>query len=109
MVAVSAQRRGDIILAVYEAVANAVEHAYRTHAAPGTVAVHARSRTSTGMFEVTVTDTGHWTPRTPPPERGRGLALMDALSDSCTVCTGPAGTTVILDWQLVSPAGQTGT
>lgn len=94
----SDQRRGDIVLSVYEAVANAAEHAYLGDPRPGTVRVHAHLDAA-GTLEVCVVDTGSWKPVTPSRFRGRGLPLMTALSDTSTVTTGPSGTTVRLHWR----------
>ena len=92
------ERRGDIVLAVYEAVANATEHAYKDTAAPGTVTVRSRHRPN-GALEITVTDTGTWDPSPSERFRGRGLALITALSDTHALTTGPDGTTVTMCWQ----------
>jgi serine/threonine-protein kinase RsbW len=99
-VSVDAERRSDIILAVYEAVANAAEHAYAAQETPGSIGVRARG-TSAGELEVAVTDTGTWKPGHSDQFRGRGLALLTALSDDSEVTTGPSGTAVTLRWQLV--------
>ena len=92
------ERRGDIVLAVYEAVANATEHAYKDTAAPGTVTVRSRHRPN-GVLEITVTDTGTWDPSPSERFRGRGLALITVLSDTNALTTGPDGTTVTMCWQ----------
>jgi serine/threonine-protein kinase RsbW len=99
-VSVDAERRSDIILAVYEAVANAAEHAYASQEAPGSIGVRARV-TPAGELEAAVTDTGTWKPGHSDQFRGRGLALLTALSDDSEVTTGPSGTAVTLRWHLV--------
>lgn len=93
-----AERRADIVLAVYEAVANATEHAYKNASEPGVVTVHSRRRRN-GALEITVTDTGTWDPSPAQRFRGRGLALITALSDTHALTTGPDGTTVTMCWQ----------
>lgn len=82
----------DLGLAVYEALANAVEHAYRPEQ-PGTVQLSARTRHD--QVVIRVSDDGCW--RTPGEtgNRGRGLALIRELVDT-QVEHGPSGTDVWL-------------
>ncbi len=107
-VSVDAERRSDIVLAVYEAVANAAEHAYAagtqssstqpSGTRPGAIEVRARL-TREESLEVTVTDGGRWkSDASSSPYRGRGLALISALSDASDVTSGPDGTSVTLRW-----------
>ncbi|WP_338856443.1 ATP-binding protein [Gordonia hongkongensis] len=97
-VSVDAERRSDIVLAVYEAVANAAEHAYAPDTQSGAIEVRART-TREESLEVTVTDTGRWKPgAASSPYRGRGLALISALCDASDVTSGPDGTSVTLSW-----------
>ena len=101
---VDAERRSDIVLAVYEAVANAAEHAYTTATAspgPRSGAIDVRARkTRDESLEVTVTDTGQWkSDASASPYRGRGLALISALCDASDVTSGPHGTSVTLSWR----------
>ncbi len=65
--------RADVLAAVYEALANAVEHAYRDRA-PEVVAVDATYHARQHVLEITVTDRGRWrTPsRSPPCPLGDG-------------------------------------
>lgn len=83
----------DLGLAVYEALANAVEHAYRPEQ-PGTVQVCARTRHHDVVIRVS--DEGRW--RTPgePGSRGRGLAMIRELVDYTQIEPGPSGTDVWL-------------
>lgn len=101
-ISVDAERRSDIVLAVYEAVANAAEHAYATPSPgtrPGAIEVRAR-KTRDESLEVIVTDTGQWkTDASSSPYRGRGLALISALCDASDVTSGPHGTSVTLSWR----------
>jgi len=85
----------DVVLAVDEAVTNAVEHAY-----PGQVGVVrlALSRGEGGEVTVTVEDEGTWRPPSDPGFRGRGLLLIDALADHAGVTATGAGTTVAMRW-----------
>ena len=86
----------DVVLATYEAAANAVEHGNRGRPGPVTVtATH-----GPGGIEVRICDGGRWR-RGPGPRttgRGNGLALMHGLCDRCAVDGGRAGTTVTLWW-----------
>lgn len=106
-ISVDAERRSDIVLAVYEAVANAAEHAYAADAHSGSPAsgapsgaIEVRAQTTREeSLEVTVTDAGRWkSDASSSPYRGRGLALISALSDASDVSSGPGGTSVTLTW-----------
>jgi anti-sigma regulatory factor (Ser/Thr protein kinase) len=91
----------DLQLAVYEAMANVVVHAYPE--ATGTLAVHARSRGET--VTVTVVDHGQWQPAARPGLlHGRGLPLIRSLADRSVVNAGPAGTTVTMTWHRTASA-----
>ena len=82
----------DLALAVSEACANAIEHAYGP--APGLLEVSA-SISATGEAVVAVRDFGSW--RAPRGKnRGRGLMLMQGLTDSVDVVQRDEGTTVQL-------------
>lgn len=100
----------DLVLAVYETLANAADHAYLDSATgPGSVALLARrSRTA---LHVTVVDHGTWRPRAAPRHpaaapavRGRGLPLIRLLIRDVYIDTGSAGTTVHLRTPLPPPA-----
>ncbi len=91
----------DLVLAVYEAMANVVAHAYNGH--PGALDLHARRHGDT--ITVTVTDRGTWRPAAvPAPDalHGRGLPLIHTLADEATFTTSPAGTTVDLSWHCTA-------
>jgi anti-anti-sigma factor len=91
----------DVLLAVGEAAANAVEHAYPDGSA-GVVEV-ALER-GVGGVAGTVRDTGAWRP--PPDDpgfRGRGLQILRALADDVDVRTDAGGTTV--GFRLPVPSG----
>jgi anti-sigma regulatory factor (Ser/Thr protein kinase) len=90
---VSKEQRFDLLTAVGEAVANAVEHAYATDV-PGAVQVRAEVRS--GDFVVTVSDSGRWRAPRHHQDRGRGLAIMRALCDRVQVRAGRGETTVHL-------------
>jgi anti-sigma regulatory factor (Ser/Thr protein kinase) len=96
------QARGDLILAVSEAVSNAAEHAYPPGRVGG-VRVEAALAVGPGEVQrviVTVVDHGRW--REPPgesPFRRRGMQIMRAVTDEFRLDVAPNGTRVT----LVSP------
>ncbi|TDD08346.1 ATP-binding protein [Saccharopolyspora terrae] len=88
---------GALALATYEAMANAVEHAYG--GAPGPLDVEA-AFLDHGV-EVTVTDHGAWrSPRDSGQERRRGLPLIRRLADEAVVSAGEKGTRVRMRWEV---------
>ncbi|HTK62530.1 MAG TPA: ATP-binding protein [Pseudonocardia sp.] len=88
----------DLVLATYEALTNAAEHAYRSGA--WTVDLVA-ARTPDARIVVSVRDRGQWRP---PPEdpgfRGRGLSMMRSLAHELDVRADDDGTTVLMWWAL---------
>ena len=85
----------DLMLACAEAAANAIEHAYGL--APGAVEMHAW--TSNDGVKVAIRDFGNW--RAPRGSfRGRGLQLMEGLTDEVEVIRSDEGTTVELSRRL---------
>ncbi|MGW4057882.1 ATP-binding protein [Amycolatopsis sp. NPDC004747] len=92
----SLERREDIVLAGYEAMANSAEHAYPTGQA-GPVDVRAEVRS--GRLTVTVTDYGTWRPPAGSNGlRGRGLLLIGTLADHSAQVHRDDGTTVTMTW-----------
>ncbi|MGW3963491.1 ATP-binding protein [Amycolatopsis sp. NPDC005003] len=92
----SLERREDIVLAGYEAMANSAEHAYPAGKA-GPVDV--RAEAMPGRLTVTVTDYGTWRPPAPSNGlRGRGLLLIDTLADHSAQIHREDGTTVTMTW-----------
>lgn len=93
----------DVVLAVNEALTNAIEHAYPADR-PGPVRVHARSGTgsapATRRIIVMISDRGSWDPghRTVDARgfRGHGLTVMDGLTADMRIQRSAAGTTVTL-------------
>jgi serine phosphatase RsbU (regulator of sigma subunit)/anti-sigma regulatory factor (Ser/Thr protein kinase) len=81
----------DITVAVQEAAANAVEHAY----APGTAAFTVDAHNEQGEIVVTVTDRGSWR-EARGKNRGRGFPLMRGLMESVEVQPADHGTSVVL-------------
>jgi anti-sigma regulatory factor (Ser/Thr protein kinase)/putative methionine-R-sulfoxide reductase with GAF domain len=85
----------EIIIAVSEACANAIEHAYGPSRGSFTVRAERRD----GYVEVRVRDLGRWQP--PRGEhRGRGLKIIEAAMDEVDVHAGNAGTAVTMRRKL---------
>ena len=100
---VPAVQLSDILVGVNEALANCVAHAYLGHPEIGTMMIQADHDPVVGSISVCVTDHGIW--RTPllrqaRDTRGRGITLMHALADHCTINGRPVGTTVCLDYRI---------
>jgi anti-sigma regulatory factor (Ser/Thr protein kinase) len=85
----------DLTMAVYEALANVVEHAYHPdHPHP---VMRLAARRDQDQLLITITDHGRWRP--PPGEpgyRGRGLAMMRTLTGDVQLHPTAEGTTVRL-------------
>ena len=81
----------DLTLAAAEAAANAIEHAYGLE--PGIVELHATTDDDTVTVEIS--DFGNWRPPR-GTHRGRGLLLMEGLTDDVEVVRTGEGTTVEL-------------
>ena len=96
----------DLALAVYEALANVVDHAYAERADPGLMTLWAAVSCPllTGRdLVVTVVDEGCWRASDGPGWRGRGLPLMRELMHATAVLPRPTGTTVQLR-RRIAPA-----
>jgi len=98
---VSIEQISDVLMGVNEALANCVDHAYSRDRAPGTMTVRADFDPADMRVSVCITDHGTW--RQPGPQRvkgrrGRGVELMHALADHCTINGRRDGTTVCLDY-----------
>ena len=86
-------------VAVTEACANAVEHAY----GPGDAMIDLSAELDEGEATVTVRDRGGW--REPRGgNRGRGIPVMNEFMDDVAIETGEGGTTV----KLVRRMGERG-
>jgi GAF domain-containing protein/PAS domain-containing protein/anti-sigma regulatory factor (Ser/Thr protein kinase) len=84
--------RNDILLAVTEACTNAIEHAY-LNAATGSLIVDVSSHER--HLVVTVVDQGTWLPRpSSNQDRGRGIAIMQSVSQRFTRTSTANGTTI---------------
>jgi anti-sigma regulatory factor (Ser/Thr protein kinase) len=101
----------DISAGTYEALSNAIEHAYPDQHGPVTLTAHHhpgagsghRGGTEGGGEEimVVVSDEGSW--RAPPSDaswRGRGLRLITALGGQLDIRVGEHGTTTTIRWAL---------
>jgi PAS domain S-box-containing protein len=92
----------DIILAVNEAAANSIEHAYRGHQ-PGIVRIEAEN--DGARVHVRIIDNGSWKPASAGPgARGRGLLLIRAVSDWLEMDCTPTGTAVNMSFHLPDQA-----
>jgi anti-sigma regulatory factor (Ser/Thr protein kinase) len=99
-------RSADLVLAIYEALANTAEYAYPTMGRTGTMDVVASYDPLESALLVTVADRGQWRTASSVPgdrSRGRGIALMKALTDRVSIQTSTRGTTVRLAWTGVHP------
>jgi anti-sigma regulatory factor (Ser/Thr protein kinase) len=84
----------EALLAVWEAAANAVEHAQRPQ--QDSFRLSARLDDA-GRMRIQVRDSGQWKPGDGTAERGLGLGLMRSLMDSVHVSPGDDGTEVVLE------------
>ena len=83
----------EIVLAIGEACANAIEHAYRGASGDLTVALKLGAG---GEVQAEIRDDGQWWDEGPASTRGRGMTLMRALMDTVDVRPGASGTTVAM-------------
>lgn len=96
-----ADREQDILLASYEALANAVEHAYDADDESATVDLEATYRPDERRLEVIVTDRGRWRDAVDDVahrSRGHGLTLIRNLSTETVVTPGVDGTLIAMRW-----------
>lgn len=92
----------DLVLATSEALENVVDHAFAGDVAPGTMSL--RADLVDDVVTIVVADDGCWrTPGVGPTSRGRGITLMQNLTDA-EVEHGPGGTTVTMRKPLPQPA-----
>jgi len=85
----------EILVAVGEACANAIAHAYPA----GDASFEVIAIRTEGAVEVVVRDFGQWRPPR-GEERRRGLTLMEELMDRVEIERGDGGTTVVLGRKL---------
>jgi GAF domain-containing protein/anti-sigma regulatory factor (Ser/Thr protein kinase) len=91
----------DVLLAVWEVCANAMEHA----ATPLEDTVRVKASVDDSRIKVVVGDTGSFVPVATRPHRGLGLQLAERLASSVDVTLTEAGTTVALEKRLPEGAG----
>jgi anti-sigma regulatory factor (Ser/Thr protein kinase) len=103
-VGASSPHSEELTVAVHEAAANVVEHAYGLGEGPLMVG----GRRTGDLIEIEVRDSGTWRTRAPRPQRGRGFSLMRSLTDSVDVEQAASGTTVVLRLDLGLRAGVPG-
>ncbi|MDT0353114.1 ATP-binding protein [Pseudonocardia charpentierae] len=101
----SRDRRDEVVLAVGEAAANAVEHAYQHQPEPGVIDV--TYWVESDALCVEIRDQGRW--REPPPGprprgQGLGLVLMRRFIDCVLIHHDHRGTNVLLRHPMRSPA-----
>jgi len=96
-------------LAVSEAAANAVVHAYRDSRAPGDVRVFIEQAEE--LLTVGVLDNGiGMSPRADSPGAGLGLSLIADLADRCEINVAPdGGTEIIISFQIVGQDARSAT
>lgn len=99
-------RSSDVVLAINEALANCAEFAYLERPGVGTMDLVAWHDALESTITVLVSDRGTWRPPIVPSvrARGRGLPLMEALSDRTSIDTSDHGTRVMLVWANVERA-----
>ena len=85
----------DIVLAAWEASANASEHSLSDSG------FRLQAQLVDDGLRIVVEDSGTWMPPSARPDRGRGLQLMRALMSSVEVEPGPRGTRVTLEKRLL--------
>jgi anti-sigma regulatory factor (Ser/Thr protein kinase) len=91
-IGVSSSLVSDVVLVVNEACTNCIEHAYRGIEA-GPMCVEANL--VHGQIVVDISDNGVWQPPpSQPSTRGRGVAIMRAVSAEVDLQSSPDGTTV---------------
>jgi serine phosphatase RsbU (regulator of sigma subunit)/anti-sigma regulatory factor (Ser/Thr protein kinase) len=86
----------DVVLAAWEACANAIEHAGMSDGE----SVELRAEVVDGSVRVTVRDAGRWSPPEAREDRGLGLRLIAASMSSVEVVPGEEGTRVTFEKAL---------
>lgn len=97
---IAGERRFGIFVALGEAIANAVEHAYGDDA-PGLIRL--QTTRNDRFFTLTVEDFGRWRPFVRRPHRGRGIELMHAFMDGVQIRSTHESTCVALKVRLDGP------
>jgi serine/threonine-protein kinase RsbW len=99
------EETADVVLAVDEAAANAVRHAYGAHESG---VVELTLWTEPGTLSIEVVDHGSWRPPAPDPSResGRGIPLMSTMSESVLIHYDGRGSRVLLRHRIHDEPGQ---
>ena len=84
------------VLALNEACANAIEHAYRE--TNGSIVIQLSH--CDDVLRIAVEDRGTWRQPTEDPNRGRGILLMRKLMSTTDIRQQPGGTRVVLEQKL---------
>jgi len=92
---VSRERIGDVLAGTGEAAANAIQHAY----GPSGGAVEMEAEWLGDRIVIRIRDSGRWRPPR-DPDRGRGIPIMEALSDEVQVSRSEDGTSIELRWNV---------
>jgi anti-sigma regulatory factor (Ser/Thr protein kinase) len=87
------EKRFGVLVAVGEAVANAIEHAYRGDD-PGLIRLSVEREAAAAT--ITIQDFGRWRTFGKREERGRGIELMRAFSDGVQIKSSRNSTSVVL-------------
>jgi serine/threonine-protein kinase RsbW len=94
------EETADVVLAVDEAAANAVRHAYtpeESGAVELTLWTEPGTATVPSTLSIEVVDHGHWRPPAArPTEGGRGIPLMSTMSESVLIHYDERGSRVLL-------------
>jgi len=95
----TSERAADVALAANEVIANALEHG--SDFDPANV-VSVEAGVAAGTLTMCVRDTGRWRPGVEEErtDRGRGLLLVEELTDGVHIDEETSGTRVILAWTL---------
>ena len=92
----------NVVLATWEACANAIEHARE----PESDRICVRAEVTSSTVRVHVEDTGRWAPPADRVDRGLGLRLMHSLMSSVEITPSDRGTLVTFERMLPEPASE---
>jgi serine/threonine-protein kinase RsbW len=99
--ALTEEETADVVLAVDEAAANSVRHAYGTDESG---AVELTMWTEDDTLCIEVVDHGSWRPpNDQPTEGGRGISLMHTMSESVLIRFDNRGSRVLLRHRIPAP------
>ncbi len=98
VVPIAPAQAAEIVLAMNEAVSNAIAHAFSASGEPRSISLDASIADT--ELNVVVADRGVWRRARPRPDGGRGLGLIDALVDGVELERTASGTEVRLRWLL---------